>query len=118
MKYSRAFRQGYSKRKIGLFNQSVPEHIDPGLAQFAPKERPVDLPYPQDLYLTHSPQQYRPNPTAPMQAAMNEIDQAMDQMIQMPQHEQEDPYLLMQMMFNQQMQYMADPFMMPMMGPM
>jgi hypothetical protein len=60
----------------------------------------------------------QPDPAAPMQNSMNQINQAMDQMMQMLQPEQEDPFLLMQRAYDQQMQFMANSFMMPGMGPM
>jgi hypothetical protein len=61
---------------------------------------------------------FQPDPATPMQNSLNQINQAMDQMMQMPQPEQEDPFLLMQKAYDQQMQFMANSFMMPMMGPM
>lgn len=71
-----------------------------------------DLSVPMPMQSQDMDQAFQADPMAPMQAAINEIDHAMDQMMQMPQPEQEDPYFLMQMMYNQQMQYMANPFMM------
>jgi hypothetical protein len=59
-----------------------------------------------------------PDPMAAVHATMNEINQAMEQAMQIPQPPQEDPFMQYGMLFNQQMQYMANPFMMQGMGPM
>jgi hypothetical protein len=57
------------------------------------------------------------DPMATTQAAIQEINQAMEQAMQIPQPQQDDPFMQYQMMLNQQMQYMANPVMMPGMGP-
>lgn len=52
-------------------------------------------------------------------APEDQINQAMDQAAGLaPQEPEPDPYMVAQQMFDEQMQYMANPFMMPGMGPM
>ena len=57
------------------------------------------------------------DPMATAQAALQEINQAMEQAMQAPQPQQDDPFMQYQMMLNQQMQYMTNPAMMPGIGP-
>jgi len=98
--------------------QITPEPAFPAIQPemgFSPLEQIVQQEY---QVLTDAMNASLADPMATAQAAFQEINQAMEQAMQVPQPQQEDPFMQYQMMLNQQMQYIANPAMMPGMGPM